>query len=97
MSKRLNLTMSEVTYDLLHNHAKRIGLSEVEVIRNLIATHIKPEAQLTTTAKQTSQKKRVLTHEEKLFGMAKPTDDYSWLPSEDEMHKRRQALFSDRE
>lgn len=91
-STRLQCQIPTPLYNRLLAEAKRDSVTITQVLIDLIRKNIKPEAPATTTAKPMPQPRRALTHEEKLFGMARPSEN-DWLPSEDEMLKRRQAVL----
>lgn len=88
---QIRVSVSAALHERLEAQANKSGLSIGDIVRNLIATHIKPESQATTTAKPAAQPRRALTHEERLFGVAAPDD--SRFPSEEEMEQRRKAVL----
>lgn len=90
---QIRVSLSAALHQRLETQSNKSGLSIGDIVRNLIATHIKPETHPTTTAKPAAQPRRALTPEERLFGMAKP-EEPSWLPSEEEMEQRRKAVLA---
>lgn len=93
MSKnvQIRVSLSAALHERLVSYAKRVGLSEGDAVRSLLATSIKDDVKPTTTAIPAAQPRRALTHEEKLFGMARP--EYDMFPSEEEMEQRRKAVL----
>lgn len=88
---QIRVSVSAALHQRLEAQANKSGLSIGDIVRNLIATHIKPDTPVTTTARPAAQPRRAMTHSERLFGMEAPDDN--GFPSAEEMEQRRKAVL----